>query len=202
VRDSLIAIALESDMNETGPATPSPTQMDVDATHDPVASGAAPLPAGSASAGARAAGRARPASAWLLIALMAFQAASALAGGAAMLIAPRGGIFPIEMLAASPFDTFLIPGLLLFGVLGVLPAVATWALLARPRWRAMAPVERAFAAHWSWPFAGALGVALVIFIAVEVAMIGGHWLQGLYGGVGLALVALTLWPDTRRSYRR
>ena len=189
-------------MNEIGQGTPSRPQIGVDATDDPVASVAAPRPAGSTAGGARAAGRGRPASAWLLIALMAFQAVSALAGGAAMLIAPRGGIFPIEMLAASPFDTFLIPGLLLFGVLGVLPALAAWALLARPRWAAMAPIERAFGAHWSWPFGGALGVALVIFIAVEVAMIGGHWLQGLYGGVGVGLIALALWPGTRRYYRR
>jgi hypothetical protein len=138
----------------------------------------------------------------LLVALMAFQAVSALGGGAAMLLAPRGAVLPIELLAGSPFETFVIPGLLLFGVLGVLPAIATWALLARPRWEAMEPLERRFGAHWSWPFAGALGIALVIFIVVEVALIDGHWLQGLYGGVGLAIVAATLWPDTRRHLRR
>lgn len=151
---------------------------------------------------ARVARPTRPTSASLLIALMAFQAVSALGGGAAMLVAPRGGGLPLEMLAGSPFETFLIPGLLLFFVLGVLPAIATWALLARPRWAAMAPLERTFGAHWSWPFAGALGIALVVFIAVEATMIGGHWLQGLYGGVGLALLALTLWPATRGYYRR
>jgi hypothetical protein len=133
---------------------------------------------------------------------MAFQALSALGGGAAMLAAPRGGVFPVEMLAGSPFESFLIPGLLLFGVLGVLPAVAAWALLARPRWAWMQPVERTFGAHWAWPFAGALGVALLVFLGVEVAMIGGHWLQGLYAGVGAGLIALVLWPDTRRHYRR
>lgn len=145
---------------------------------------------------------ARPVSVRLLIALMAFQAVSALGGGAAMLVAPRGGVLPIELLAGSPFETFLIPGLLLFGVLGVLPAIATWALLARHRWAAMAPLERAFGTHWSWPLAGALGIALVVFIVVEVAMIEGHWLQALYGAVGLAVVASTLWPATRSHYRR
>lgn len=158
--------------------------------------------AGADASPAHASRTPRPASATLLAALMGFQAISALGGGAAMLVAPKGGVFPIEMLGRSPFETFWIPGLLLFGVLGVLPAVATWALLARPPWAAMAPVERAFGAHWSWPLAGALGVALVIFIVVELAMIGPAWLQGLYAGVGGGIVALTLWPATRGYYRR
>jgi hypothetical protein len=144
----------------------------------------------------------RPVSVSLLVVVLAFQAVSALAGGAAMLIAPRGGVFPIGMLAGSPFETFLIPGALLFVVLGALPAVVAWALIARPGWCALAPVERAFGTHWSWPAAGAVGVALLVFLGVELAMIGPAWLQAVYGVVGASIVGLALVPDTRDHYRR
>jgi hypothetical protein len=37
------------------------------------------------------------------------------------MLAPRGEVMPLPLsaLAGSPFDTYLVPGLILFGVLGV-----------------------------------------------------------------------------------
>ena len=50
----------------------------------------------------------------------------ALGGGLILLIAPRGEIMPLPLaaLAGSPFDTYFVPGLILFGVLGLGPLVA------------------------------------------------------------------------------
>jgi len=45
----------------------------------------------------------------------------ALGGGLVLMLAPRGEVMPLPLsaLAGSPFDTYLVPGLILFGVLGV-----------------------------------------------------------------------------------
>jgi hypothetical protein len=47
----------------------------------------------------------------------------ALGGGLVLMIAPRGEIMPLPLsaLAGSPFDTYFVPGLILFSVLRLGP---------------------------------------------------------------------------------
>lgn len=97
---------------------------------------------------------------------------------APLILADRVGL-PPELLAGSPFSSYLIPGLaLLFGV-GVPATVATVALV---RHHALA-----------LPASFVAGVAITIFEVVEIAVVGWSWLQGVYLGVGLLLIALAAW---------
>ena len=84
----------------------------------------------------------------------------AVGGGVALMLGPRGEIMPLPLsaLKGSPFDTYFVPGLILFGVLGLGSLAA--ALLAWLR-RPLAPVA-----------AFIVGVALLIWIGVEIAVIG------------------------------
>jgi hypothetical protein len=107
----------------------------------------------------------------------------ALGGGLVLMIAPRGEIMPLPLsaLAGSPFDTYLVPGLILFGVLGFGPLVA--ARLAWLRHR-LAPTA-----------AFVVGVGLLIWVAVEVAIIGYSNeppLQAIYGILGVAIVLVAV----------
>jgi hypothetical protein len=84
----------------------------------------------------------------------------AVGGGVALMLGPRGEIMPLPLsaLKGSPFDTYFVPGLILFGVLGLGSlAAALLAWLQRP----LAPVA-----------AFMVGVALLIWIGVEIAVIG------------------------------
>jgi hypothetical protein len=105
----------------------------------------------------------------------------ALGGGLVLMIAPRGEIMPLPLsaLAGSPFDTYLVPGLILFGVLGFGPLVAAGlAWLRHP----LAPTA-----------ALVVGVGLLIWVAVEVAIIGYSNeppLQAVYAILGVALVLI------------
>jgi hypothetical protein len=115
----------------------------------------------------------------------------ALGGGLILMIAPRGEIMPLPLaaLAGSPFDTYLVPGLILFGVLGFGPLAA--ARLAWLRHR-LAPAA-----------AFVVGAALLIWVAVEVAIIGYSNeppLQAIYGLLGAAIILVAFrWLADQRA---
>ena len=107
----------------------------------------------------------------------------ALAGGLVLIVAPRGEIMPLPLsaLAGSPFETYLGPGLILFTVLGLGPLIA-----ARLAWirHPLAPVA-----------AVVVGAALLIWVAVEIAIIGYSNeppLQAIYLAMGVAITGVAL----------
>ena len=88
---------------------------------------------------------------------------------------------PLSALAGSPFETYLGPGLILLTVLGIGPLVA-----ARLAWLR----------HPLAPFAAfGVGVALLIWVAVEIAIIGYSNeppLQAIYLVMGVAITVVAL----------
>ncbi len=146
----------------------------------------------------------RPATVVALVVVQIFQAIGALAGGAVIVASPKGGIIkmPMSDLKGSPFSDFLIPGIILFVVLGVGPLVVAWALLRRPRSAALEAVNPFRHEYWGWTLSGMIGVGLVIWIAVEMLIVPLSFLQPFYAGVGLVIIALTLTPPVRAYYRR
>jgi hypothetical protein len=143
--------------------------------------------------------RERPASVAALALVLGFLAISAIPSGVLMMTLPDGSGFgmPVSMLEHSPFETFFVPGLLLFAFLGLLPLVATvlvWTSRSSQAGRVGAPSGRRIA----WLLAGASGVAAVVWIVTQVIMIRDfHVLHAVYGGVGLAIVVLALAPGAR-----
>jgi hypothetical protein len=115
----------------------------------------------------------------IAITLEAFLAIGALGGGAALLLGPRGEILPLPLsaLAGSPFADYTVPGAILFLVIGLGPlaaAVLTW------RRHRLAPL-----------LACATGGALIVWFAVEIAIVGytnKPPLQAFYLALGAAIV--------------
>ena len=95
-----------------------------------------------------------------LVITEAFVALSAFAAGAMFVVEPSGRLMGMseDTLARSPFGSYLVPGIVLFVLVGGTQALAAWAEMRR------------------WPRAGWLsvvaGVVLAGWIAVQVAMIG------------------------------
>lgn len=117
------------------------------------------------------------------MALEIFLSIGALAGGAALIFGPRGEIIalPLSALTGSPFDTYFVPGLILFGVLGL--GSLAGALLAWFR-HPLAPLA-----------ASVVGVGLLIWLAVEIAIIGytnDPPLQAFYLILGVAITVVGL----------
>ena len=146
----------------------------------------------------------RPAALVALIVVQLFQAVGALGGGAELVASPRGGIIkvPLRDLNGSPFSDFLIPGIILFVVLGVGPLVVAWALIRRPPSATLEALNPVRHEYWGWTLSGVIGVGLVIWIAVEVLIIPFTFLQPFYAAVGIVIVLLTLAPSVRAFYRR
>lgn len=126
----------------------------------------------------------------VLIGLQGFVAVSAVPSGLLMMISPRGGLFemPPSMLEGSPFGNFFWPGLLLFVIIGLGHAAAL--ILSLKRHRLFGPA------------AAVMGLVLMIWIYVQVNMIGGgHWLQYLYftAGTGEVSLAVLLLMDRKQE---
>lgn len=121
---------------------------------------------------------------WPLAVMCAVVGVTAIGGGIALVSAPDGSIvhMPVSELQYSPFSTFLIPGLLLGGVIGLGHLVAAVLELRR------SPLANhaAFAA----------GTGLLVWITTEIAMLRVfHFLQAIYLVIALAIMfeALRHW---------
>ncbi len=126
----------------------------------------------------------------VLMAALLLQGLSGIAGGIGLVLDPSGSSLqiPLSLLAGSPFENYLLPGLILLTVLGFVPLVAFYGLLQ----------QRA----WSWLLAVLVGVALIVWIAVEIAIIGYQAdppLQLIYGALGIVILVAGALPSTRRG---
>lgn len=146
----------------------------------------------------------------VLIGVVVFQGVTATAGGAAIVAGETGlvdvgdGIaLPEQWLDLVPFDSWLVPGVILGAGLGLGALVVAWGLVREPDVAVLESLERATGHHWSWVGALALGTGLMAWIGVQLALLPGvSWLQGLYATVGATITGLTLAPDVRGRFRR
>lgn len=136
------------------------------------------------------------------ISLLLFLGGSAVCGGGALIISPSGrllGRLPLSILKNSPFSNFLVPGIILFLVLGIFPIVTIWALIKKP----IVPFAEYFNLfkdmHWSWSYSIYCAFAVIIWIQVETYFIQGvGWLQMLYS---IPMLIVALLPSIRNRYK-
>lgn len=119
----------------------------------------------------------------MLRVLIGFQGLSGLLGGLGLIANPTGEVMgiPIKWLEGTIFNSYIIPGVILFIALGLLPLVVYVGL-----WK-----------EKNWAIIGSLitGFGLMIWIAVEIYMIGyisNPPLQLIYGVIGVLITILSL----------
>ena len=139
----------------------------------------------------------------VLIFLLVFIGIGALISGPMLFLAPDGHLMKlsVDMLKGTPFTNFLIPGLVLFLFVGVLPILVSYGLLRQPSWRWAEAINVCKKYHWSWTAAWAAGVIMLIWIIVETSLLGYvSFLQPVITAWGIAIITLTLLPNVRRYY--
>ena len=99
-----------------------------------------------------------------------------------MLSDPFGSeALPLYMLDNTPFTSFLIPGLILFSLLGVYPLVVAYSLWRLPGWRWPDAINPWKNRHWSWAAALSTGIIVLIWITVQMLMLRSFsFLHGVY----------------------
>lgn len=137
--------------------------------------------------------------------LLGFLGLSAIGGGGALIISPSGkllGGLPLSILKDSPFSNFLIPGIILFLVMGVFPIFILWALIKKPPIAFAQNFNLFRDMHWSWTYSIYAAFALIVWIQAEALFVQGTgWLQTFYMLYSIPMIAVALLPSIRNSYK-
>ena len=141
----------------------------------------------------------------VLLFLLGFLGLGALGGGGMLSISPSGQLLgmPLSLLAGSPFHDFLVPGLLLFSVLGVAPCLLVVALLKKPA----SPLAERFNfspdMHWAWTGSIYVAFALIIWLQMEMMFLNAvNWLHTFYMFLAVAILLVALLPQIRGLYKQ
>ena len=145
----------------------------------------------------------RPWSAWILIVLLIFQTLSAFLGGIMMFVSPDGKATGMDaFLNEIPFGSLILPGLILSILLGIFPLITAIGLVRKKENRFFDSLN-VFKGehHWAWAYSIYTGLMLIIWITVQIQMLGGgHFLQTMYAFVAVAILIAALIPPVKRWY--
>ncbi|CAM4205539.1 hypothetical protein [Paenibacillus typhae] len=145
----------------------------------------------------------RPGAVIVLYVLQAFLGIGAIGGGLMLLVDPSGEMMgmPVSVLERSPFDSFMIPGLLLLIIFGILPLAVLYGLVKKPDWRRYAGLGPFKVLHPAWTFSLYIGFGQIIWIMVQTYMMNAvSVVHVFYTCVGLLILAVTMLPPVQKYF--
>lgn len=145
----------------------------------------------------------KPLALYVLVFLLFFLGISAMYGGLCLVIDPTGGLLKMgdEVLVDTPFNSFILPGLVLAIVLGIIPLSLIYPLLTRPdaKWPGKLNLYRS--RHWAWTYSLYVGIVVIIWIDVQIVMIGySQVIQTVIAAIGVLIVIFTVWPSVMNYF--
>jgi hypothetical protein len=140
----------------------------------------------------------------LLVASLIFLAFGGLYGGISMLTDPTGKSLQMDsVLPKLLLPNYILPGIFLLLVMGLTPLVLAYSLVARPSWAWIQNLIPASQYHWAWLATLAIGIVLMVWLAVQAALIGFRWsIQYITATNGIVILFLTLLPGVRKYSAR
>ena len=142
----------------------------------------------------------------ILLILLGFLGLGAIGGGGALIISPTGELIgmPLSMLEKSPFNSFFIPGVILFSVLGLIPLLLIIALLKKPESKLAEQINVFKDMHWSWTYSIYIAFTLIGWVHIELIFLQGvvHWLHTFYMFYAILIIIVALLPQMRYLYKK
>jgi len=146
----------------------------------------------------------KTAATYLLILVVAFEAIGSIYGGISLIKDPSGsGLkMPITFLEGTMFTSYLIPGIILFLLLGFFPLFLIFPLIYKPNWPIINVLNIYKGYHWAWTYTVYTAIMVIIWINVEMMILStGSIIQGTFGLLGVLILILTLSPGVKRYYK-
>jgi hypothetical protein len=130
---------------------------------------------------------------WILVGILGFIGIGGLVTGPLLIADPTGAVIGarVSWLEATPVPDWAAVGWFLLVVMGVVPSVIAIGVVTRFAWPLAERIDPSPGEHWSWVATQAMGGGLVVWIALQLALIDLHGgPQPLFGVLGVALLAL------------
>lgn len=124
-------------------------------------------------------------------------------GGIAMLADPNGSPMdmPVSDLEATPFDSFLVPGIVLISVWGFGSLVILLSLWIRPNISLFDRISETTHEHWAWSLTLLLGSGLLVWLTVQVFTLPSVIpIQYVLYCLSILITGIPLLPNMRQYY--
>lgn len=146
----------------------------------------------------------RPFVLYLLLGLHLFLGLGGVYGGMMLILGPDGSLLGMDVrwLDHSPFTTFIIPGLILFTMVGLFPLFVLMGLLWTPAWNWANSLNIYANRHWAWTYSLYSGMVVIFWIIAQQLLTQYFWLQPVMILTGLLIIILTLTPTVIKRFER
>jgi len=142
----------------------------------------------------------------LFLIVIGYLALGAIGGSIVLIISPTGEMLglPISEFKNIPFSSFLIPGIILFSVLGLIPLLLIIALLKKPESKLAEKFNVFNDMHWSWTYCIYIAFILIGWIHVQLIFLQAsvHWLHTFYLFYAILIIIIALLPQVRNLYKK
>jgi len=141
---------------------------------------------------------------YILILSVTIEAIGAIYGGINLMNDPSGDSIklPITLMEGTIFSSYLIPGIILFLLLGFFPLFLIFPLIYKPNWPVINGLNIYKSYHWVWTYTVYTAIMLIIWINVQMMVLGtGSVIQGTFGLLGVFILVISLTPGAKRFYR-
>ena len=146
----------------------------------------------------------KPAELYILIGLHIFLSAGALYGGGSFVLSPDGSLLGLneEWLAGTPFHTFILPGIILFVLMGVLPLLTMFGLLRKSNIRIFDFLNMYPGKFWCWTYSLYTGIITLIWIITQQLITSYFVLQPVMAATGLLIIIVTISPRIQKYFEK
>ena len=141
----------------------------------------------------------------IFLIVLGFLALGAIGGGIVLIISPTGELIgiPLSEFKNIPFNSYLIPGIILLSIFGLIPLLLIMALLKKPESKLAENINFFNDMHWAWTYSIYIAFVLIFWIQIQMVFLSTvYWLHTFYMFLAVLIIFVALLPQVRNSYKK